>query len=268
MTNPESTLRSLLPVGFLATRQWLLANGVPRHLLDNWLKSEKISPVARGVFVRPDTVLTWQGVVASLQRMGIALTPGGLTALAMQGLTHYLSPREQRTIQLYGTPKLPEWANTILPTVQFSRRNCLDIDHTEGSRVGLVPWQMPGVAFGVEQPPVQISSPELAIMEVLMDVPAGVSLEHASLLLDGLPTLSPIRLSRLLAVCPSVKVKRLFLWLAEETASPWLARLDLTKLTMESGNLGAGKRMIVKGGILNAKYQITVPREFAGHANQ
>jgi hypothetical protein len=36
----------------------------------------------------------------------------------------------------------------------------------------------------------------------------------------------------------------------------WFKELNLDKI-----NLGTGKRMIVKNGVLDTKYQITVPRE-------
>jgi hypothetical protein len=51
-----------------------------------------------------------------------------------------------------------------------------------------------------------------------------------------------------------VKVKRLFLHLAEKQAHPWFKQLDVTRVS-----LGSGKRMIVAGGRLDPKYLITVP---------
>jgi hypothetical protein len=54
--------------------------------------------------------------------------------------------------------------------------------------------------------------------------------------------------------CNSIKVKRLFLYLAEGHGHPWFERLDLNAL-----DLGKGNRSIVVGGRLDPKYQITVP---------
>jgi hypothetical protein len=51
----------------------------------------------------------------------------------------------------------------------------------------------------------------------------------------------------LLEACRSVKVKRLFLYMAENQGLPWLAKLDLSKV-----HLGAGKRMIVLRGRYDA----------------
>ena len=39
----------------------------------------------------------------------------------------------------------------------------------------------------------------------------------------------------------------------------WVNKIDLTKV-----NFGKGKRVVVKGGILDSKYQITVPKIHEG----
>jgi hypothetical protein len=58
----------------------------------------------------------------------------------------------------------------------------------------------------------------------------------------------------LLEACASIKVKRLFLHLAEKHVHAWFKQLDLTKVS-----LGSGKRVLVRGGRLDPKYLITVP---------
>jgi hypothetical protein len=51
-----------------------------------------------------------------------------------------------------------------------------------------------------------------------------------------------------------VKVKRLFLWFAERHSHAWLPKLDRKDI-----DLGSGKRMLVRGGKLDPKFNITVP---------
>lgn len=58
----------------------------------------------------------------------------------------------------------------------------------------------------------------------------------------------------MLEQCSNIKCKRLFLLLAERNHHPWFSRIDVSKI-----NLGAGNRMLVKGGVLDKKYRITVP---------
>lgn len=60
----------------------------------------------------------------------------------------------------------------------------------------------------------------------------------------------------LLERCKSIKTKRLFLFLAEATEQPWFSKIRVAKI-----DLGKGKRLIVKGGVFNSKYQITVPKK-------
>lgn len=91
-------------------------------------------------------------------------------------------------------------------------------------------------------------------MEVLYLVPKEQSFDEALLLMDGLTLLRPRLVQTLLEQCRSIKVKRLFMVLAETCSHSWLKKLDLSKV-----DLGKGKRMIVKGGRLDSKYGITVP---------
>ena len=63
----------------------------------------------------------------------------------------------------------------------------------------------------------------------------------------------PKEFQKLLENCSSIKVKRLFLYIAEKIGHSWFKRLDLTKI-----NLGKGVREITKGGSYNSKYNIII----------
>jgi hypothetical protein len=103
---------------------------------------------------------------------------------------------------------------------------------------------------------INISAPERAILELLDLVPQKETFIESALIAETLSTLRPKVIQQLLNTCSSVKVKRLFLYLAEKQNHAWLKRLDLSKV-----DLGTGDRQIVKGGVFNAKYRITVPEE-------
>ena len=77
---------------------------------------------------------------------------------------------------------------------------------------------------------------------------------QADVLMEGLRSLSPRRLHTLLVACRNVKVKRLFLWFAERHNHAWVKALDRRDI-----HLGHGKRMLVRGGKLDARFNITVP---------
>ena len=99
-----------------------------------------------------------------------------------------------------------------------------------------------------------MSLPERAILELLDEVPERETFHQADVLMEGLRTLSPQRLRALLLDCKNVKVKRLFFWFAERHNHAWLQKLDRSGI-----DLGKGKRLLVRGGKLDPKYNITVP---------
>ncbi|MGO0308700.1 type IV toxin-antitoxin system AbiEi family antitoxin domain-containing protein [Endozoicomonas acroporae] len=91
-------------------------------------------------------------------------------------------------------------------------------------------------------------------MEEIADLPDKFSFEHADEPMQGLVNLSPGKLDQVLKACLSIKVKRLFLWLAERHQYPWFFRLNL-----DNYELGSGKQVIAKHGALDLQYLITVP---------
>ena len=198
-TNPDTRaeVMKLVPYGLLATRTWLMEQGLARHSIDNLLKSGQLKAIARGVFTRSDSSLKWEGAVSSLQRMGSDLTVGGLSALELQGFAHYLPLSGEATIHLYGRMKLPEWASRLRVGARF-------VAHNAG-RLFAPSSAKSGDDFTVDRPwgdqswTLRVSTPERAVLELLQDVPSGVSFEHAEQLMQGLATLSPRRLESLLA---------------------------------------------------------------------
>jgi len=255
-------LNQLMPEGSVVTRSWLIDNGFSRHAIDNLVKSGQVRPVASGIYSRWDVEPTWQGITYFLQnKLGLNLKIGGLSALDILGLSHYLPLSTKKSIHIYGTEKPPVWVYRVSPDVKFEW-------HSEGKLLGagrhelsvnnsqfdpleaftrLLPWK-DGKAE------LQISSPERAILEILADVPQKISFEHADQLLQGMTSLSPRSLQTLLEKCENIKVRRLFFWLAERHKHPWLDKLQPERIDM-----GLGKRMLTKGGKLDKKYLITTP---------
>lgn len=103
---------------------------------------------------------------------------------------------------------------------------------------------------------VVLSTPERAILELCDEKPDSALVHEVNALMQGLSTLRPQLVSALLQHCDSVKAKRLFLALADRHRHAWLAHVGLQDV-----DLGSGKRVLVPGGKLNAKYQITLPAD-------
>ena len=68
--------------------------------------------------------------------------------------------------------------------------------------------------------------------------------------------LKPKLVTELLSSCNSVKVKRLFLYMAEKANHQWFNFLKTDKIY-----LGNGDRMITEKGVYNAKYLISIPKD-------
>lgn len=107
---------------------------------------------------------------------------------------------------------------------------------------------------------IRVAAPERAMLEVFHLATTNAAIDHACELMAGLSTLRPQVVQVLLEESRSVKAKRLFLWAATNAHHAWASRLDVGRL-----NLGTGKRQAYRGGRLDAKYQITVPRTNDAH---
>jgi len=253
-------LAKLLPEGGVTTRPWLMNQGFDRHAIDNLVKSGQLSSVAAGVYTRADSSPTWEGVVHFLQTdLNRNLTIGGQTALELLGLSHYVPIGLRKIINLYGTDKLPAWYNDLGLNVDFKWHSEWDL---LGRRTNLEAGQSDPLQSFTQNHlrkegkwDLVISSPERALLEILTAVPAETSVEHADLLLQGMTSLSPRSLQALLEQCQNIKVRRLFFLLADRYQPPWLEKLNREKI-----DLGAGKRVLVKDGRLDKKYNITIPK--------
>ncbi len=247
-------LQKKLPLDMLATKSWLEAQGLSRHFLDNALRNHTLISLASGVYARQESRLHWKGIVVSLQRMSeIPVHVGGLTALELEGLAHYLPMGNLRVVQLYSEVRLPRWLARLESVAIFqwngTRRLWSDELMQNTDYLRQERWRE-------DRPTLYYSCPEKAIIEVLDAVPKMISFEHADQLIQGLYNLSPHKLHYLLKHCRSIKVKRLFLWLAERHQHVWFSRLSPDQYA-----LGNGKRVIAQEGRLEQTWQITVPRD-------
>jgi hypothetical protein len=105
---------------------------------------------------------------------------------------------------------------------------------------------------------IRLSAPERAILECLYLTPKHIDIMECFHLMEGLVNLKPRLVQELLEKCNSVKVKRLFLYMAEKAGHAWMNFVNTSEI-----DLGNGNRQIKNGGVYISKYQITVPKEFA-----
>lgn len=237
------------PRGTVAVHSWLSSRGIYRQLADSYQKTSWLVRIGHGAFARVDDHVDWTGGLYAIQeQLDLPIHAGGKTALQIAGYSHYLPLGRGQNIYLFGSSKekLPGW---------FKRKDWgVKICHTmtnlfpREQNMGLTKKEMGEYS-------ITVSSPERAMMEVLYFVPQEETFEEARLLMEGLTTLRPKLVQKLLEECNSIKVKRLFMYLAEECGLPWVSKVDLSGV-----DLGCGKRVVIKGGVFDQKYRITVEK--------
>jgi hypothetical protein len=247
---------------------WLEQHGVSRQLRRKYVMHGWLLPLARGVYRKPAPSeqpgpLPWQELVVSLNAfLQMPTSVGARTALELQGFSHYVAPSGSREAHLYSNKNPPKWASHVPVNTRlvFHSATRLFRNGAIPSHIGKAEAATSPSATVTQQPwgqlkwPLTISTPERAILELLDEVPRRETFHQADVLMEGLRNLSPRRLRALLVDCKNVKVKRLFFWFAERHNHAWLQKIDRSAV-----DLGKGKRMLVRGGKLDPKYNITVP---------
>lgn len=238
--------------GVVITNAQLKEQGISRQLVNSYKKSGWLEPIGKGAYVLVGSKVDWSSGMMAIHTGGIHV--GGKSALHILGYSHFLPMNQTNLIYVFGETgaKLPIWFQTYQwgSPINYITTSFLPSD------LGLMKKDY-------NNHTITISSAERAILEVLYLVPKLGTLEEADLLIEGLTTLRPSLLQSLLENCNSIKVKRLFLFLAERHHFSWLKRLKIDKI-----NLGKGKRVIVKGGHLDPNYQITVPKSLINHDSE
>ena len=251
-TQNETKLKILLDnfkPGAVVLAPWLERLGISRNLQRHYLRSGWLEPIGRGAYKKPNEKVQWPGGVYALQNQArLKVHAGAITALSLQGLSHNIQFTHE-TIYLFSpyNENLPKWFK------DYEWENV--VFHQQTS---FLPENLGIIESDVGTIPVRQSSSERAVFESIFLTPKKMDLIECYHLMEGLVNLKPSLVEELLFQCNSVRVKRIFLYLAEKANHQWLKFLDLSTL-----NLGSGNRSIASGGTYISKYQITIPKELA-----
>lgn len=254
----ESKINQLFaswPDGTIKTTAWLEKHGLMRQLLYKYKRSGWIEAVGSGAYKKRGDLIEWPGGIEALQKqMGLKIHVGGRTALDLHGKAHYLK-FGKTSLSLVGKSgtKLPSWFKKFLwkAQIEFTGSNLFEEKNDDFGKkaAGYSIYDHGRIS-------VIISSAEMAILEFLDGVPQTRGYDEAFKIMEGLTSLRATLLQELLEKCLSVKVKRLFLHLANRLQPPWFRKLNQSRI-----ELGSGKRLIYKKGYYDPKYKITVPAE-------
>lgn len=242
------------PPGTVFLSAWLVGQGYSRDLQQRYKKSHWLQPIGSGAFVRSNDKVGYEGAVYALQQQaGLTIHPGGRTALALAGKAQYLEMAAGKVVLFGGSGEsLPAW---------FSRHDWgVELDYHQTS---FLPKGLGLTEVEIKDFSIQVSGATRAMLECLYLAPQHQELMECYELMEGLNNLPPGQVQWLLEQCQSVKVKRLFLYLAEKADHRWFHYLDTANI-----DLGKGKRSIVRHGAYVGKYGITVPRELEAYGKK
>ncbi len=232
--------------GGLYFSAWLKENGYSDQLLKKYRDSGWFTALTKGVMFRSGDKLRSFPVLESYnEQLKKNFHIAAHSALELSGFNHYVPMG--KPLLMIGHPKqepVPVW----MLESDFDRS--LKLFSTETfSKPQLVP-------FNVEYPHLQASVPEQAFLECLLLAPKQYSYMDLYYIMEQLTTLRPQVLQLLLENTDNLKVKRMFLYMAEKSGHYWFHSLDANKF-----DLGSAKHQLVENGVYVSKYKITVPKE-------
>ena len=248
-TYTSSKINQLLqkqPAGALFFSSWMIENGISYELQRRYRDSDWLTPIGAGVMIRTGENPTIISALSSLNKQtGKHFYVGGLSALELAGYTHYIPMGRQ--VMYVGYPK-DEWVPYWLKKYDWGVDLLFVTSQYFNSYTGIT--SMLQGAFEI-----LTSTPERAFMECLNLVPKHYNLMDLYYIMEQLTALHPSMVQVVLEKNTSVKMKRLFLYMAEKAGHAWFSELDLTKI-----DTGSGKREIVANGVYDSKYKINNSR--------
>lgn len=275
---PLNQLLATLSPGVMVDSAWLQAQGISRTSIHDYVERgwlERIAPrVYRRATASSAASLRWDLAVMSAQRLANgAFYVGGLSALELGGKGHYARLGNEQTIHLYDPARsIPTWLSGLDLNVRLTVHNrLLFTDPSVG--VAWHRYDLGTTRLGAAAPSadageawdhyLRVAGAERAAIELMEDVPRTFAFDHADTIFEGLTTLRPKLVTRLLEECRSIRAKRLFLFFADRHDHGWAKHVDRTAV-----DIGRGKRQLEPGGRLEAHYQITVPEHLLGKAGE
>lgn len=245
-----NSLRQQTPsIGILLT-SWLEKSGFSRNEVSNYLKSGWLQRITTGVYQFTGDTPSLYGALASYQKqVAMKYHVGAASALELKGFSHYITMGKPDAVVFSPVkPPLPKWLNDAELDM-----NLVEVSTKVIGDIGIEQMDYQGQALTV-------SSPERAIMECVLLSPSHYDLMDVYYLMEMLTSLRASLVQQLLENCTSVKVKRMFLYMAEKARHRWFTKLDRSRIS-----LGSGTRSYAKNGVKIGAYDIVIPKELADY---
>ena len=231
--------------GGLLFSEWLKKNGYSDQLVGKYRKSGWFMSLAKGVMYRTgDTLSAYAAIYCYNKQLQKEFRVAAHSALELYGFNHYVPMGKPLLMIAYPKQNIPEWMigdsfdRIIKP---FSTTAFLNIQTT---------------TVEVEKLKLLVSSPEQAFMECLLLAPMQYSYMDLYYIMEQLTSIRPENVQHLLEAINNIRVKRLFLYMAEKAGHYWFDMLDFSSM-----DIGASKQQLVENGVYISKYKITIPKE-------
>ena len=232
--------------GGLFFSSWLKKNGYSDQLMQQYRKSGWFSLLSKGVMYRTGDRLSSYATISSYNtQMNKKFYVGAHSALELSGFNHYV-PMGKPVLMIGHSKqeKIPDWmANT-------------DFEH-ELRFFSTKTFPEPQLTtFNKGEYEILISVPEQAFLECLLLAPNQYAYADLFYIMEQLTTLRSEVVQQLLENASNIKIKRLFLYMAQKAGHDWFNRLDRSKI-----KLGRGKQKLASNGVYLSEYLVTIPKE-------
>lgn len=244
-TKINQLLSTVDPNGLLFS-EWMKSKGYSDQLLKRYRESNWLSSLSKGVMYRTGSNITAFSALSSYNsQLNKHVRIAAHSALEYWGFNHYVPMgKPVLSIALKAGEKTPAWMTSDIFDMTFRPFTTKIFPMPDTNKVER--------EYGY----LYISSPEQAILECLLLAPERYSYLDVYYLMEQLTTLRSEVLQSLLQTCTNIRVKRLFLFMAEKASHYWMEELDLERI-----DTGSSKMQFAQNGVYNAKYKMTIPKE-------
>ncbi|MDR3057396.1 MAG: type IV toxin-antitoxin system AbiEi family antitoxin [Prevotella sp.] len=232
--------------GGLYFSTWLSENGYSNQLQKRYRDSGWLTALSKGVMYRTGDKLRSFAVLESYNgQLEKNFHIAAHSALELAGFNHYVPMG--KPVLMVGHPKQE-------PVLNWMKTDDLDYSFKFFSTEIFSKPQL--ATFNSDYLHLQASVPEQAFLECLLLAPKQYSYMDLYYIMEQLTTLRPEVIQDLLENTDNLKVKRMFLYMAEKAEHHWFGLLNPDKI-----ELGTAKHKLVENGAYVPKYKITVPKE-------
>ena len=235
-----------LPRGIVITSSWLHEKGVSYRMLHHHSSSENsvLENIGAGAYVisgQRENLQVAGGLFSLATQLKLKFHLGAVSALVNGHSSRHFVTFQESPLEIFldENRKFPKWFDgNFKDKYRLFQTRFLNTD------IGLQNANFQGFDL-------RVSCVERAVLETIFQ--NSLSIREIAQILEMLTNLRPNILQDLLESCSSIRVKRVFLYLAEKQKHSWFDFLDLSRI-----NLGKGKRVISNSGKLNKKYGIVI----------